>query len=178
MPDDTPTSLPPLDPGEQGRVHALLRRYGRPTGGISPDGQIMTTATGPTVRIDSGSPTPPYEQLRVQLARQITDRRLPVGTRLPTVRRLAADLGLAVNTVARAYRELEGAGLVETRGRAGTFVSAAGEQTRQLAYEAARTYASTVHALGLDHAEALDIVRAALDHPGAPAHGAADREVS
>ena len=82
----------------------------------------------PMIVIDAASPMPPYEQLRAQLARQIQDRTLAVGTRLPTIRRLAADLGLAVNTVGRAYRELEEAGLIETRGRAGSFVSAAGEQ--------------------------------------------------
>jgi DNA-binding transcriptional regulator YhcF (GntR family) len=114
------------------------------------------------IRIDADSPTPPYEQLRSQLAAQITDRRLAVGTRLPTVRRLAADLGLAVNTVARSYRELEEAGLVETRGRAGTFVSAAGDRSRELAREAAQRYATTVRALGLDAEEALRIVGAAL----------------
>ena len=65
--------------------------------------------------IDSASPVPPFEQLRAQLARQIQDRTLAVGTRLPTIRRLAADLGLAVNTVGRAYRALEEAGLIETR---------------------------------------------------------------
>jgi DNA-binding transcriptional regulator YhcF (GntR family) len=68
--------------------------------------------------IDAASPTPPYEQLRAQLARQIQDCSLAVGTRLPTIRRLAADLSLAVNTVGRAYRELEEAGLIETRDRA------------------------------------------------------------
>ena len=114
------------------------------------------------IRIDAGSPTPPYEQLRAQLAQQIVDRALAVGTRLPTVRRLAADLGLAVNTVARSYRELEEAGLVETRGRAGTFVSAAGEHSRQLASEAAQRYAAAVRRLGLDAEEALRIVSAAL----------------
>ena len=51
--------------------------------------------------------------------------RLPAGTKLPTVRQLAADLGLAANTVARAYRELEADGVVETHGRRGTFVSSA-----------------------------------------------------
>ncbi|GGN85150.1 hypothetical protein GCM10010112_65270 [Actinoplanes lobatus] len=55
--------------------------------------------------IDSASPVPPFEQLRAQLAGQIQDRTLAVGTRLPTIRRLAADLGLAVNTVGRAYRD-------------------------------------------------------------------------
>lgn len=116
----------------------------------------------PMIRIDAGSPVPPYEQIRAQLAAQIIDRQLAVGTRLATVRRLAADLGLAVNTVARSYRELEEAGLVETRGRAGTFVSARGERGRARAQEAARRYATEVRALGLTAEEALRIAGAAL----------------
>src|SRR5690606_30513209 len=44
------------------------------------------------IRIDPGSPVPPYEQLRAQLASQIADRTLPVGTRLPTIRQPAGDL--------------------------------------------------------------------------------------
>jgi DNA-binding transcriptional regulator YhcF (GntR family) len=125
-----------------------------------------TAALATEVRIDAGSPVPPYEQLRSQLARQINDRTLAVGTRLPTVRRLAADLGLAVNTVARSYRELEAAGLVETRGRAGTFVSAAGEHSRERARVAAEDYAATVRGLGLDADEAVRIVEAALRTDG------------
>jgi DNA-binding transcriptional regulator YhcF (GntR family) len=112
--------------------------------------------------IDSGSPTPPYEQLRLQLARQIQDHTLAVGTRLPTVRQLAADLGLAVNTVGRTYRELEEAGLIETRGRAGSFVSAAGEKSRERAQRAAADYAAVVSSVGIDVEEAVRIVRAAL----------------
>jgi DNA-binding transcriptional regulator YhcF (GntR family) len=117
--------------------------------------------------IDSASPTPPYEQLRVQLARQIQDHTLAVGARLPTVRQLAADLGLAVNTVGRAYRELEEAGLIETRGRAGSFVSAAGEKSRERAQQAAADYAAVVTSVGIDVEEAVRIVRAALTsgHP-------------
>jgi DNA-binding transcriptional regulator YhcF (GntR family) len=114
------------------------------------------------ITIDPASAVPPYEQLRTQIAAQIRDRTLAVGTRLPTVRGLAADLGLAVNTVARAYRELEEAGLVQTQGRAGTFVAAGGHLARERAMQAAREYASTVMALGLDPQEALSIVRAAL----------------
>jgi DNA-binding transcriptional regulator YhcF (GntR family) len=120
------------------------------------------------IEIDTGSPVPPYEQVRSQLAAQIIDRRLAVGARLPTVRRLAADLGLAVNTVARSYRELEEAGLVETRGRAGTFVSAAGQHSREAARAAAQQYARTVRAFGLDADEALRIVTAALSSSPAP----------
>ncbi|MFI2298602.1 GntR family transcriptional regulator [Actinacidiphila glaucinigra] len=112
--------------------------------------------------IDSASPVPPFEQLRAQLARQIQDRALAVGTRLPTIRRLAADLGLAVNTVGRAYRALEEAGLIETRGRAGSFVSAAGEQGRERAYRAAAEYAAVIAGVGIDTPEAVRIVQAAL----------------
>jgi DNA-binding transcriptional regulator YhcF (GntR family) len=114
------------------------------------------------ITIDPRSPVPPYEQLRAQLAGQIHDRTLAVGTRLPTVRQFAADLGLAVNTVARAYRELEEAGLIETHGRAGTFVAAAGERSRERARRAAQQYAAAVAGLGLDIDEALRIVEAAL----------------
>jgi DNA-binding transcriptional regulator YhcF (GntR family) len=121
------------------------------------------------INLDPDAAMPPFEQVRSQLARQITDRVLAVGTRLPTVRKLAADLGLASNTVARAYRELEEAGLVETRGRAGTFVSARGERSRAAVQEAAREYAATARALGVDFTEALSIVEAALTSVGNPA---------
>ncbi len=112
--------------------------------------------------IDPASPVPPFEQLRAQLAGQIQERTLAVGTRLPTIRRLAADLGLAVNTVGRAYRELEEAGLIETRGAAGSFVSAAGEQGRERARRAAAEYAAVIAGLGIDTTEAVRIVQAAL----------------
>ncbi|MFC6087377.1 GntR family transcriptional regulator [Sphaerisporangium aureirubrum] len=112
--------------------------------------------------IDSGSPVPPFEQLRAQFAKQIQDHTLAVGTRLPTIRHLAADLGLAVNTVGRAYRELEEAGLIETRGRAGSFVSSSGEEARERAHQAATAYAAVIASVGIDPAEALRIVQAAL----------------
>jgi DNA-binding transcriptional regulator YhcF (GntR family) len=100
---------------------------------------------------------------------------LAVGTRLPTIRRLAADLGLAVNTVARAYRELEESGLIETRGRGGTFVSAAGEQGRERARRAAADYAALVTSVGIDPDEAIRIVRAALASGTPKAAGTAGR---
>ena len=92
-----------------------------------------------------------------------------MGARLPTIRSLAADLGLAVNTVARTYRELEDAGLIETRGRAGSFVSAAGEAGRERARQAAVEYATVVTSLGLDADEALRMVEAALTAKAKPA---------
>ena len=69
------------------------------------------TKLGDWVRIDHRASGPLFDQLRTQIIDGVRDGRLPPGTRLPTVRELAGELGLAVNTVARAYRELESAGL-------------------------------------------------------------------
>lgn len=75
------------------------------------------------VRVDASDPTPPYEQLRRQLAGAIQAGTLASGTRLPTVRQLAGDLALAPGTVMRAYSELEASGLVTTRRGLGTVVA-------------------------------------------------------
>jgi DNA-binding transcriptional regulator YhcF (GntR family) len=112
--------------------------------------------------VDHDSPIPPYEQVRSHLANRITDGELAIGTRLPTVRQLAADLGLAVNTVARAYRELEQGGLVQSRGRAGTFVHT-GDLAKAQAEAAARNYAHVIHATGLTIDDAIQLLRAATN---------------
>lgn len=75
-----------------------------------------------TLRIDPNAAHPPYDQLREQLMHQIRQGQLTAGATLPPVRRLASDLGLAPNTVARAYRELEAAGVAQGQGRRGTVV--------------------------------------------------------
>ncbi|SEE96171.1 GntR family transcriptional regulator [Ruania alba] len=75
------------------------------------------------VHIDDGDPTPPYEQLRRQLLALMQAGALPAGVRLPPIRQLAADLGVAAGTVARAYRELEDAGWVVSRRGGGTRVA-------------------------------------------------------
>ena len=112
--------------------------------------------------IDPKSAVPPYEQLRVQLVEQIGDGTLAAGAKLPTVRRLAEDLGLAANTVARTYRELETLGLIETRGRNGSFVSAQGGAAERGAQDAARAFADRIRQLGVDADAALEYARAAL----------------
>ena len=84
------------------------------------------------VRIDESSAVPPYRQLVDQMLSLIAGGTMPVGQRLPPVRQLAADLGLANGTVARAYRLLEEADVLETRGRKGTFVA---RQHRELSDE-------------------------------------------
>lgn len=111
--------------------------------------------------IEPGSATPPFEQLRAQVLAGVASGDLTAGAQLPTVRALAAELGLAVNTVARAYRELETDGIIETRGRAGSFIAAQGDAAQQQAQVAAREFVERARRLGLDDASALELVRAA-----------------
>ncbi|WP_426987295.1 GntR family transcriptional regulator [Pseudarthrobacter sp. Y6] len=75
------------------------------------------------ISVDLRSATPPYEQIRSQISSLIATGTLTAGSRLPTVRSLAADLGIAAGTVGRAYKELEAAGLIESRRRNGTVVA-------------------------------------------------------
>lgn len=76
------------------------------------------------LRLDTGDPTPPYEQIRRQIALLVDAGELEPDQRLPTVRQLAADLRVAPGTVARAFKELEASGYVQTRRGAGTRVLA------------------------------------------------------
>ena len=111
--------------------------------------------------IDSNAaPEAPYEQVREQVRAQVAAGELAPGTKLPTVRRLAGDLGLAANTVARAYRELEALGVIETRGRAGSVVTGGGVD--RAAREAAHAYAEQLQALGLDETEGVRLLRRAF----------------
>src|SRR6478609_9180092 len=123
---------------------------------------LTSRVTELDVVVDPASREAPFEQVRAQVEAQIRSGRLVPGDRLPTVRALAADLGLAANTVARAFKELEAAGLVETRRRAGTVV-ASGEHTADVAVMAlAAKFAAAARDAGLDAAAAVDLVRAAL----------------
>lgn len=103
----------------------------------------------PELRVDPVASPAPFEQLRQQLAEQIRGGGIAPGERLPTVRRLADDLGLAVNTVARAYRELEAEGLVETRGRNGTVVSWSPDSGTRELEQAAAAFAARARSLGV-----------------------------
>ncbi|WP_055698377.1 GntR family transcriptional regulator [Streptomyces silaceus] len=114
------------------------------------------------IDIDGGAGDAPYEQVRAQIAGQARSGALPVGYKLPTVRGLAESLGLAANTVAKAYRALEADGVVETRGRNGTFVAAAGEGAAREAAAAAQVFAERARRLGLSEEDAAAVVRDAL----------------
>ncbi len=123
--------------------------------------------------IDADSATAPFEQVRTQIAGAVAAGQLSAGTKLPTVRQLAADLGLAANTVARAYRELEADEVIATHGRRGTFVrsgvvddSTVHSSTADTARAAATGYVHTVRRLGLNSHEALRLVENAWSQGG------------
>ena len=91
---------------------------------------------------------------------------LAPGERLPTVRALASELGLAANTVAKAYRRLEEDGLIEGRGRSGTYVAESlpgrvPDRERRLA-EAADAFVRRGAQLGFGEAEMVRAFRRAV----------------
>ena len=114
------------------------------------------------IAIDSQSSTPPFEQLRSQVIAAVRSGKLAHDSRLPTVRALAAELGLATNTVARAYRELERDDVIETRGRFGSFIAPNGDAAARHAHTAAASFAARMHDLGVSQDEALALVTEAL----------------
>jgi len=138
------------------------RRAGHP---VPPDGPTAV------LRIDLSRPVPPYEQLRGQIAGLVAAGELPPGSRLPSVRQLAGDLGLAPGTVARAYSELEAEGLLVTRQRGGSFVAepapkeGADPARLQALAAAADTFVATARQLGLGDEAAEAAVRRALARP-------------
>ena len=117
--------------------------------------------------VDAEAPVPPYEQIRSQIASMIASGMLEEGLRLPPIRQLADDLGLAGGTVARAYRELEDAGLIATRGRHGSFVagsapSQTSKESASLLAQAAHGFAVRASQLGYGTREALAAAERAL----------------
>ena len=118
------------------------------------------------IEIDVDSAVPPYEQLRAQVTDLVRGGILEEGARLPSIRQLAGDLGVAPGTVARAYRELEADGLVRSRVRHGTTVAAvprpAAKESRDRLAAAARGLALEARAAGVDRASAVAALDAAL----------------
>ena len=113
--------------------------------------------------VDHDSPVTLYEQLRTQIIEQVASGELIAGTKLPPVRQLATELGVAPYTAARVYRLLEQDGFLETRGRNGTVVSARSDTAESTLQLAATEYATRARELGIPAGAALAYVRAALD---------------
>ena len=115
--------------------------------------------------IDPHDSTPPYEQIHDQVVAGVRSGALSPGFRLPTVRQLAGDLGLAANTVAKAYRQLETEGHVATLGRNGTVVrdaaGAAGPNDPEEVEAAAVLLARAAQRAHLDVSAAIGALRRA-----------------
>ena len=125
------------------------------------------------IEVNTRSANPHYEQIRSQVTRAVLTGSIAPGTRLPTIRQLAGDLGLATNTVARAYRELESDRIITTLGKRGSFVAEllgvtetdrSQEERRQTLLAAAGKYAMTAHSLGYDLDQAVHELRSAMTH--------------
>jgi DNA-binding transcriptional regulator YhcF (GntR family) len=120
------------------------------------------------LRVDHHSAVPPFEQVRSQVVELVGSGGLKPGDRLPPLRRLAEELGLAPGTVARAYRELEAAGVVVTRGRNGTVVAETGDLTERQAQRATLTYLAELRRLGLDRSDASRLLDEVADRDRSP----------
>lgn len=84
---------------------------------------LRAHAAGAPFRLDPSSGVPFYRQIIDQVLLAVADGRLGPGAQLPTVRQLAVDLSVNLNTVSKAYREMEIRGIVDTQQGTGTFVS-------------------------------------------------------
>ncbi len=85
---------------------------------------VYSNAVVPVVLVSASSDEPVYAQIARQLRAAIASGDLPAGSVLPPVRTLASDLGVNLNTIARAYRVLEGEGFVAIEEREGVRVVA------------------------------------------------------
>lgn len=116
----------------------------------------------PFLRVDTESTVAPYQQVREQILTAVAEGKLAPGTKLPSVRALAGTLGLAVNTVAKVYKELELQGAVVTRGRHGTVIQAAEDRAEQEVSDAAADLARIAHQWSVDEETAVKYLRAAF----------------
>ncbi len=113
--------------------------------------------------VDDGSPLPVYVQLAQQLIAAIGRGEVRRGEQLPSVRDVAATLGVNPNTVNRAYAELEREGVVATKRGRGTFVAGARRavDTRRLG-EIAERFVAHARSLGYDGSNIVASVRDAV----------------
>jgi GntR family transcriptional regulator len=113
------------------------------------------------LRVDDASPVPVYAQLCEQIVAAVARGSLRRGEQVPSVRDVAAALGINPNTVNRAYAELEGHGVLETRRGRGTFVASArpaGIRAPRLS-EMAKQFVGRARALGYDGPQIVSAVR-------------------
>ena len=108
------------------------------------------------------SDAPVYSQLVEHIKLAIVSGEFPLGSRLPSVRELAAEAGVNPNTMQRAFAELERDGLVLTQRTAGRTVTEEAARVedakRHLAAAAIQTFWVSMRLLGFDQSEALQML--------------------
>jgi GntR family transcriptional regulator len=140
-------------------------------------------ATDAVLRVDPDDPVPVYVQLERRVRVAVADGTLQPGDRLPSVRALARRLGLATNTVGRAYADLAREGVITARAGGGSEVAprevldepALARSRQERLRTLARQAAVRGLALGFDPAEIVNAVAAELaarGHPVSPAQPA------
>ena len=97
-----------------------------------------------TLNFSSGVPI--YKQIVQILSGKILSGALPPGDRIPSIRDVTAELNVNPNTVAKAYRELELAGLIETRRGMGCFVAERDDARHKLTDEEKQRHLDTLFA--------------------------------
>ena len=115
-----------------------------------------------TLTIDRGLKDSVYEQVAGQVRQLVASGTLAPGTPLPSVRQLASDVGVNLNTIARAYRLLEAEGFLAIRDRAGVFVAAPAARAKTTVKKELRNQLSVAIArlrqAGVSHDELLALV--------------------
>jgi GntR family transcriptional regulator len=117
------------------------------------------------IKIDPRSEIPIYLQIVEQVSDQISLGTLNPGDQLPTVRLVAQDLRINFNTVSRAYRILDEAGIISTQQGRGTYIlekvsADSAELIRaELIDDIVETYISKTAKLGLSTNEAIDLIK-------------------
>ncbi len=116
-----------------------------------------------SLSINRNLDVPVYEQVADQLRRFVAEGKLAPGAVLPPVRQIAGDLGVNLNTIARAYRLLEGEGFLVIRDRSGVVVAPAAEvidkSVRTALLDQMRTTIARLRQAGMGTDELLTILQ-------------------
>ncbi|SEE90070.1 GntR family transcriptional regulator [Ruania alba] len=119
-----------------------------------------------TLRISLTGQDSPADQIREQIHGLVSSGRLAAGERLPSVRQLAHDLGVAAGTVAKAYRRLEAEGILVSRIGSGTTISSAATPIPREVITHARALADASRAASLEPDDAVRVLRAVWPEDG------------
>ena len=123
------------------------------------------------IRLDFRSNIPIYTQIVEQIRQQMAAGNLLPGAQLPTVRALASDLRVNFNTVARAYRILDEAGIISTQQGRGTYIleEPAAQISETLRIETlqalARRFLDDAHQLGFSATQAIEHLHRQSENP-------------